>query len=469
MGSFKRVSVMVLLVFAGMIPGTTLAGSDPDAGQFPVLVKSRVPLTKEVISAIGGHGAHVKYVWPEIQALAMTVSLSEREALAADPDVVFVETDQQGWAEGASQAGPGATAPEPLEAVTLSGPGTPLETWNLSMARTGGTGFDGTGVTVAVVDSGLPQNWPEFLPPGVVDLEHARGFGAEGWGDFHNPGQGIRGVGGHVGQFPHGLAVSSVIVGFPSFLGPIGGAAPGVKILPVRVLNQFNSGWFSWFAAGILYVADLKASGALPGPVVINFSIQARGDSAILKDAIDHAIAQGVLFVTIAGNFGPGPGSIAFPGRLQESITAGATGWRGIGATPDWILGTVPPDDPGQVYVSGFSGREIPGAPPASQIDVLAPGEWVFGQWLFGPGFSEGRRASSYDVDFFIFGTSFACPHIVGIVAQMLQKNPALTQAEAEAILRSTALAIPPLLPVWGADATGKGLVRGAAAVAATP
>jgi subtilisin family serine protease len=468
MSSFQRVFVLVLLVFAGMTPVQTHAGGDP-AGSLPVLIKSRVPLTPEVLSALSGHGARVTYVWPEIQALAMSVSPAGMEDLAADPSVAFVETDQQGWAEGGGLADAGATPPAPLQAIPLSGSGTPLQTWNQSMARTFGTGFDGTGVTVAVVDSGLPQNWPEFLPPGRVDLEHAAGFGAEGWGDFHNPGQGIRGVGGHVGLFPHGLAVSSVIVGFPSPLGPIGGAAPGVTILPVRVLNQFNSGWFSWFAAGILYVADLKASGALPGPVVINFSIQAHTDSAILKEAIDHAIDAGVLFVTIAGNFGPAPGSIAFPGRLEESITAGATGWYGIGSSPDWFLSAVPPDDPAQAYVSGFSGREIPGVPQASQIDVLAPGEWVFGEWLFGPGFSEGRRASSTDIDPFLFGTSFACPHVVGIVAQMLQKNPALTQAQAEGILRSTALPIPPRLPDWGADATGKGLVRGVTAVAATP
>ena len=464
----RRLTIMILLVSAGTIPMQSLTGNDT-SGKVPVLVKSRVPLTADVVSAIEGHGARATYVWPEIQALAMSVSLSEMETLAADPNVLFVETDQQGWAEGGSQAGSSAAAPVPLSAVPFLDPGAPLQTWNLSMAQTAGTGFDGTGVTVAVVDSGLPRNWPEFLPPGVVDLEHAGGFGAEGWGDFHNPLQGIRGVGGYVGLLPHGLAVSSVIVGFPSILGPIGGAAPGVKILPVRVLNQFNSGWFSWFTAGILYVADLKASGALPGPVVINFSIQARSESAILRDAINHAIAEGVLFVTIAGNFGPDSGSIAFPGRMPESITAGATGWYGIGAAPDWFLGAVPPNDPGQAYVSGFSGREVPGAPPASQIDVLAPGEWVFAQWLYGPGFSEGRRASSYDIDPFIFGTSFACPHVVGIVAQMLQKNPALTQAQAEAILRSTALAIPPRQPYWGADATGRGLVRGVAAVAATP
>jgi hypothetical protein len=72
----------------------------------------------------------------------------------------------------------------------------------------------------------------------------------------------------------------------------------------------------------------------------------------------------------------------------------------------------------------------------------------------------------------------------------MLQKNPSLTQEDAEAILRATALPIPadpdgvvtpmfvPQTPFgpgsmywgpWGANATGAGLARGTAAVAATP
>ncbi len=213
-------------------------------------------------------------------------------------------------------------------------------------------------------------------------------------------------------------------------------------------------------------MARLKVDGELPGPVVINFSIQARGDSTILKDAIDYAIAQGVLFVTIAGNFGPDPGSIAFPGRLPESITAGAVGWVSQFATPQWFFDAVPPDDPGQIYVADFTGREIPGEPPASRIDVLAPGSFVFGEWLFGPGFSEGREVAFDAIDNYIFGTSFACPHVAGIAAQMLQKNPGLTQSQAESILRNTALAIPP--DVWDPGATGKGLVRGVAAVGAT-
>jgi subtilisin family serine protease len=337
------------------------------------------------------------------------------------------------------------------------------------MAQTAGTGFSGKGVTVAVVDSGLPQNWPEFLPLTSVDLTHAAGFGPEGWGDFHNPVKAVRGVGGHIGLFPHGLAVASIIVGFPSEFGPVGGAAPGATILPIRVINQFNYSWFSWWTAGILYVGRLKRDGVLPGPVVINFSSQAVGDSQIVKDAIDFTIGQGVIFVTIAGNFGPAPGSIAFPGRLPESITAGAVGWTGEFDTPEWFFDAVPPNDPTQVYVAPFSGREPGTVPPGSLIDVLAPGSFVFGEWLIGPGFSDGREVAFDSISNFIFGTSFACPHVTGIVVQMLEKNPGLTQAQVEAILKDTALAIPPVPFAWGPDATGHGLARGSAAVAATP
>ena len=139
----------------------------------------------------------------------------------------------------------------------------------------------------------------------------------------------------------------------------------------------------------------------------------------------------------------------------------------------------LPENDGSQVYVATFSGRESLAVPPASQIDVLAPGSFVFGEWLFGPGFSEGREVRFDAVDNFIFGTSFAAPHVTGIVAQMLQKNPNLTQAQMESILRGSALPIQDapsrvttpleLVAPWGANASGAGLARGAAAVLATP
>jgi subtilisin family serine protease len=226
--------------------------------------------------------------------------------------------------------------------------------------------------------------------------------------------------------------------------------------------------------AGVMYAANLKASGAVPGPMVINFSMQATGSSQILKDAIDYAIAQGAIFVTIAGNFNPF-NTVSFPGRLPEVITAGAVGWTQEWSAPyPWFFADVPENDASQVYVAPFSGREPLSVPAGSMIDVLAPGSYVFGEWLFGHGYSEGRNVAFSDVDNFIFGTSFAAPHVVGIVARMLQKNPFLTQSDVETLLKTTALPIPPspgfgFYPGWDARATGAGLAQGAEAVAATP
>lgn len=479
------VAILIGLSLAQVPAAPIGAATGGDGGSQSLLLKTRVPLTPEVADAIGSNGVRVTQVWPEIDAMAVVANSARVAELQADPRVALVEPDQEGHAPARDPFDAfGAVAPL-VEIPSLASTGA-LTTWNQDMSDTSGSGFDGTGVTVAIVDSGLPQNWPEFLPAGVrVDTGHAAGFGAEGWGDFHSEVNAIHGVGGHVGLLPHGLAVASVIAGFPTEAGEVAGAAPGATILPIRVLNQFNSGWFSWFTAGIIHVGRLKASGALPGPVVINFSIQAVGSSAVLQSAIDYAVAQGVVFVTIAGNFGPGPGSIAFPGRLPESITAGAVGWSGEFCLPPacsapWFFADVPENDASQVYVAPFSGRESVPPPAPTGIDVLAPGAFVLGEWLGAGGFSEARGQSGFSaVEYFIFGTSFAAPHVVGIVAQMLEKNPGLAQAEVESILRGSALPIPPdpdgvatpvwAVPGWDGSATGSGLARGTAAVAATP
>jgi subtilisin family serine protease len=476
--------------------GTALLGRAADAagggGTTPVLVKSSVALTPDVLASLGGRTAHVSAAWPEIRWFAAAVTSAQRADLAGDSRVALVEDDRRTSVPDGAAHALGKRMARAASSAAQPASSSPLVPWNLDMADTRGSGYDGTGVTVAVVDSGLPQNWSEFLSTANVDTEHAVGFGAEGWGSESATLKPIRGTGGYLGQFAHGLSVSAVVVGFESEFGRIAGAAPGAKVLPVRVIDQFNWGWTSWFAAGILYVADLKTGGALPGPVVINFSIHADTDP-ILTDAVRYAIGHGVLFVTIAGNDGPAAGSITHPGRMPEAITVGMVGWVEEASfdPADWIFRDVPENDAAQVYVPGISGREAD--PPASPtlIDVLAPGSGIYAPNPMGAGYSEGREVA-YDAfgNFPLVGTSLAAPHVAGIVAQMLQKNPALTQAQAESILRATALFVAPdadgvVTPIfvadtpfgpgamywgpWGANATGAGLARGAAAVAATP
>lgn len=154
-----------------------------------------------------------------------------------------------------------------------------------------------------------------------------------------------------------------------------------------------------------------------------------------------------------------------------------------------WILNDVAEGDSSQHFVAPISAWELPG----QDLDVLAPG---FVVPIAGPLGGGGIGQVDYN---FSVGTSFASPHVAGVAALMLQKNPGLTAAQIEGILESTAFPLPPdcrnvtligfgpghwvsfrwvdfgnfsffNAPVcWNASPAGHGLVQADAALAATP
>ena len=201
-------------------------------------------------------------------------------------------------------------------------------------------GYDGAGVYIAVIDTGLPFNWRAYFPEERIAVQYARSFGGGG------------GERGTVSSQPqtwerdtigHGVAVTSVILGFqynlsdPPLPSTFDGVAPQATVIPVKI---FPGGrdfyWGSVLARAILYVADLKVSGTLGNaPVVINLSLGGFGDDvALVGPAIDYAIANGVVVVAAAGN--EANAGMRFPGRYAPVISAGATGW----------VGEFPPNDP---------------------------------------------------------------------------------------------------------------------------
>jgi subtilisin family serine protease len=239
---------------------------------------------------------------------------------------------------------------------------------------------------------------------------------------------------------------------------------------PVKVLNNNGAGQSSVVARGITYVADLKAGELAGHPVVINMSLGGEELDAVEVAAIDYAIAKGVIIVASAGN--EGEAGMSFPAAYPPVISAASSGWIGewtpAGSGSWWFAGSVPdPTAAADFFISDFSSRQLAG----QDLDVAAPGSWVVGPY-------QTNGQLSY---FFLGGTSMASPHVAGTVALMAQKNGALTAAQAESILTSTALAMPagcrmvpqpegpPMEECWAADATGAGLMLADAAVAATP
>jgi subtilisin family serine protease len=327
--------------------------------------------------------------------------------------------------------------------------------------------YDGTGVYVAVLDTGLLKGWRSYFPQERIAEQYGASFG---------------GGGGEVGtvstqpnkweqdQDSHGTHVTSTIIGYSLRGTPINGVAPKATVIPVKVLNQNGSGWSSVIARGIVYVTDLKVDGVLgSNPVVINMSLGGSRLDPIEKAAIDYAVANGVIVVASAGN--SGTRGMGYPGAYGPVISVAASGWTGewVGGGAWWYMGNVPdPTDVDDYYIADFSSR----AKPGQDLDVAAPGSWVVGPYQVNSG-----QLSYY----FLGGTSMAAPHVAGIVALMAQKNPGLTASAAETILEGSAIDLAPgcrdvndgsgavVEYCWGADATGAGLTTANAALTATP
>ena len=297
-----------------------------------------------------------------------------------------------------------------------------LDAINVTDLNSGRTiGYDGSGVYVAVVDTGLVGKWREYLPEQRIAQEYAVAFGGGG------------GNKGWVSQQPdkwehdtmsHGTLMSAVVLGFSFFSTPINGVAPLATVIPVKVLNTDHSGWWSVVARGIVYVADLKAGPLAEHPIVINLSLVGPSEDAMLRAAIDYAISRGVIVVAAAGNYGEG--GMGYPAAYPEVISAAASGYIGQGV-PDWNwywqMNVPDPTDPNDFFIADYSSRALPG----QDLDVAAPGHWVAGPYQLNMGQIRCH---------ILWGTSLASPHVAGIVALMAQKCPALTASQAEAFSR---------------------------------
>lgn len=290
---------------------------------------------------------------------------------------------------------PTATAQDMPCAAPAEAPNPGPPTWAGELRRFA----TGTGVRVAVVDTGVSPN-PELdqLAPGA-DLVTP---------DTPDPLFDCDG---------HGTVVAGIIGATTT------GIAPDAEILAVRQTSAHyrnrNEGDDVETAGSLRSLADAIHAALDEHSRVINISVVSCVDSrdvgaidtGVLDGALTRAEVEGAVVVAAAGNVTStcAQGSHVFPSHFPTVVAVGA---RDTSHT-----------------VADFSV-----APPAGSPALSAPGTAEFGLSWAGGGYARGSVPERDSVTPFT-GTSFAAPIVSGAVALLLERHPTLSPAEVRTVL----------------------------------
>ncbi len=247
------------------------------------------------------------------------------------------------------------------------------EVWN------GGSGFSGAtgaGTTIAVIDTGVDLDHPEFSGRIVSGYDFVDGDSVADDGNGH------------------GTHVAGTIAGANDGQG-ITGVAYDAKIMPLRVLDDDGYGWNSDIVSAILWAAD-------EGADVINMSLGGGGYSQALADAIGYASDRGSVVVMAAGNSGGSSPENPATEAINHGIAVGAVDRNRS--------------------IAGFSNRA-----GNIQLDyVTAPGVNIY----------SAIPGGGYDT---FNGTSMATPHVAGVAGLLKSHNSNLSASAVEDLLIGSA------------------------------
>ena len=333
--------------------------------------------------------------------VAVTAEAETLLALAARPEVRIVREDHwRRWVDLPS------TPDEGKELAQSS-----LE-WNIARVRAdlvwSALGLDGNGVTVAIMDTGVDWQHPALqaqyrgYKPGGLTIHRGNWFCTTEEGYLYP----VDGLG-------HGTHVAGTAVGRLDDAGRAIGVAPGARWIAVKMLDDAGNGYDSWIHAAFEWLMAPDGDPSL-APDIVNGSWGSPNDTdETFRPDLQALRAAGIVPVFAAGNEGPYTSSLRNPASLPEALAVGAS------------------DDLDQV--ADFSSR---GPSPWGEVkpEVAAPGTQV----------RSSLPGGTYGV---LSGTSMAAPHATGVVALMLQADPALTVEEVEAMLTSTALPMGTMVP----------------------
>ncbi len=336
---------------------------DEQAAELPLIVEGSLPRTRSAAIQVAAEldsadSTAVRVAKDQLRA-AYADLVGSRGRAATSVEKVWLDAKVRPTGELDPATGVGQT-------------GAP-EAWDL--------GYDGTGTTVAVLDTGYDPEHPDLA--GRVRLAQ----------DF--TGQGVE------DQDGHGTHVASTVAGTGAADPSKVGMAPGADLIVGKVLG-WSGGQTSWIIAGMEWAVAQGAD-------AVNMSLGS-GAPTDCTDPMAQATAAlteqtGTLFVIAAGNSGAKQ-TVSSPGCVEGALTVGAVDPEG---------GTAPFSSRGSV----LGNHDI-------KPDIAAPGVQIVGAQAGSPG----------GIDYTVMsGTSMASPHVAGAAAILREAHPDWTAQQVKAAL----------------------------------
>jgi subtilisin family serine protease len=417
--------------------------------RYIVRFKEGTPKAARAQAALAARAA-VRFNYDSADMMAVTVpGPATVEALRRHGQVVDVLPDRLVW--GAVKPVKGPPPPPPITFSTEQ-----LLSYEVQRVGVPAAGSDGSGVGVAVLDTGIDFNHPDLKPAGNTA---ATAFNAL------TPGASCQDDGGH------GTHVSGLIAAQNNAIGIVG-VAPAATLYCVKVLASDITGLESDVLAGLDWVVSHRTI-VTPPIRVVNMSFGrplAPGesiDSTPMLPFIQTLYDAGVVVVVSAGNDPSVEVSQLVPAGYHEVLAVGGTqGTNGIN-TCDPSLHYVPVDAAWQYTTDGafVGGRGVTTSAPAEERTDLVSLQplascvglsyGVISTTLNTGGTTRKLVPSLLEAR----GTSFSAPLAAGAVARVIQKKlvPATGDSvEVEGIrswIRSNAdrQGVAPLDHPWGA------------------
>ena len=282
---------------------------------------------------VKAHGGDVKQQYTIIPAIAADIPIKSLYGLSHNPKIDIIELDAE---------------------INAMGEVTPWGIERIQAPAVHASSIDGTGINVAILDTGVDYTHPDLA------ANYKGGY------DFVNS------DGDPIDDAGHGTHVSGTVAAIDNDIGVIG-AAPGVNIYALKVLNSQGSGTYSYLISAVQWAVDNNMD-------VASMSLSGTYNSRSLSRACDRAYRRGLVIVAAAGN--NDMGAVSYPAAYSSVIAVSATDETDT--------------------LASFSNI-------GPQIELAAPGVRI-NSTTMGGGYSGDTWG----------GTSMATPHVTGAVALLL-------------------------------------------------